>query len=145
MTTRISPYHDGEVSGTERIAIEAHLGECEQCRTELEMLRALSRAMMSLQAPAWGNPAKQRLHTTIAQSQLRLIERLAGALGAMAAMVAIAAVLWSNSASNTATAANSPEQWEQAAVQLTAIDTTAEISTAEWVLKGLTQGDSNVE
>jgi len=38
----IAGYHDGELTESRRAEVEAHLGACAECRSELEELRALS-------------------------------------------------------------------------------------------------------
>ena len=38
-TDRLSEYLDGEVTGPERTALEAHVGSCDACRTTLDELR----------------------------------------------------------------------------------------------------------
>ena len=42
VTQWLEAYHDGELHGTRRDQVEAHLAECTECQAELEALRSLS-------------------------------------------------------------------------------------------------------
>lgn len=46
-------YVNGTLAQAERATVEAHLGVCRECRTELERCRGLSRALHAEEAPDW--------------------------------------------------------------------------------------------
>jgi anti-sigma factor RsiW len=51
-TQWIPAYHDGELSGSRREWVEAHLESCESCRKELEQLTRLSSLLIQAPVPA---------------------------------------------------------------------------------------------
>lgn len=95
-------YLEGELSPPERAAVEAHLADCPECRTELEAERQLSEQLASLPptAPApdfearfWARLAREREASAGRSGRWRLFgPRLALALGGVGA-AALALVL----------------------------------------------------
>lgn len=63
---QLSAYLDGELSPKNRTVVERHLMRCQPCRTALESLRSLERALQSAKVPpappslAWQIVAKAR-------------------------------------------------------------------------------------
>ena len=64
----LGAYHDGELYGARRQAVEAHLSTCAECRAGLEALRGLSDRLRA--APPM--PARTPPGQFVAQVQLRL-------------------------------------------------------------------------
>lgn len=52
MDARLEEYHDGELAAADRVATEAHLGSCADCRAELERLRKLEDILRRVPAGA---------------------------------------------------------------------------------------------
>ena len=48
----VTPYLDGALSSEERVRLEAHLAECEDCTTHLEQIRLTIRAVGTLASEA---------------------------------------------------------------------------------------------
>ncbi|MBE9507324.1 MAG: zf-HC2 domain-containing protein, partial [Chloroflexi bacterium] len=67
----LGAYHDGELAGLRLRQVEAHLAQCETCRTELEGLRALA-ALLQESPAATGLVPPDRF---VAQVGLRLPRR----------------------------------------------------------------------
>jgi len=67
----LGAYHDGELAGLRLRQVEAHLAQCETCRTELERLRALA-ALLQESPAATGLVPPDRF---VAQVGLRLPRR----------------------------------------------------------------------
>ncbi len=93
---RANLYLAGELEEAERLEVEAHLEECEQCRQYVERLRAFDAALVSSSMPGW----LERMPESEAASQASLPHRPANrrvrgaAVGRwMSAAAAIAAVV----------------------------------------------------
>jgi anti-sigma factor RsiW len=54
ITQKFSAYLDGDLSSSERAAVEAHVAGCAACRTQLEQLRATLGRLGDLRAKAPG-------------------------------------------------------------------------------------------
>jgi anti-sigma factor RsiW len=67
----LGAYHDGELAGLRLRQVEAHLAQCETCRTELERIRALA-ALLQESPAATGLVPPDRF---VAQVGLRLPRR----------------------------------------------------------------------
>ena len=59
VTQWLEAYHDGELHGTRRDQVEAHLAECSECQAELEALRSLSALLHEDLAALEFTPAEQ--------------------------------------------------------------------------------------
>lgn len=54
----LNAYHDGELHGSQRQHVEAHLLECEVCQTELESLAGLSSLLAEVPTPEFTSPER---------------------------------------------------------------------------------------
>jgi hypothetical protein len=89
---RISAYLDGELTGADRAALEAHLPDCDECQRELAALRQTRALLRALPAPAL--PRAFTLPETPAATPLRRRHapawaRPAQAIGSVAAMIGL--------------------------------------------------------
>src|SRR5690348_10191040 len=89
---RLSAYLDGELSASERAALDAHLPGCAQCQRELAALRQTRALLRALPAPAL--PRDFRLPAQLAVAPVRrrppAWARPAQAIGTIAAMIGLA-------------------------------------------------------
>ncbi|NLX12367.1 MAG: hypothetical protein GXY44_01765 [Phycisphaerales bacterium] len=142
-TTRIHRYHDGELSADERMATEAHLRACDECRQTLADLRRLS--LLITQAPLTEPPddAMDRLHAYRPAAGDRGILRITSGLTAAAAAILIAALLFEPA--DTSDANNQPAIWETIAVMAPTVvqdDGNVELLTAaQWMADDLSTGE----
>ena len=142
--SRLSAYHDGELTPPESAELEAHLRQCPQCAPELERLRGLSRALGSLVPPAMPAASVQRLHRVIDRLPSVGLRRLAEALAAVAATILLICTVglsWRTSAAAPARSV-AIEEWETAAVaQPSVLMTTADSREllARWMVRDLGQ------
>ncbi len=67
----LEAYHDGEVEGSRRQQVEAHLRSCESCRAELNRVRALAHLLQASPLPAGLTPPER----FVSQVRLRLRPR----------------------------------------------------------------------
>ena len=58
ITEWLNAYLDGELNGRRLHHVEAHLAECEACRTELESLERLSGLLHEVPAPEFTSPER---------------------------------------------------------------------------------------
>jgi len=58
VTEWLNAYLDGELQGSQLHQVEAHLGECESCMTELEALEKLSGLLQEVPAPEFTSPER---------------------------------------------------------------------------------------
>jgi anti-sigma factor RsiW len=88
---QVHAYHDGELAGPERAAVEAHLASCEACAGLLSELRSLSVLLAEVPLPAEADAAPMSryygaFHKAQGQAQ-RGVLRLSGWMTTAAAVV----------------------------------------------------------
>jgi len=152
--SRLSAYHDGELSPEARSAVERHVQGCPECLTELERLRELSRQVATVPRPEIPAAARRRLHEAVERlgsaSIFRFwrllpeatMQRLAGAMAAAAAAVLIFCLVGlSRQEASAASPAEGMQLWEDTTVGRTT-DVTAgpEESLARWMVDDLSGG-----
>ncbi len=134
---RVSLYHDGELTGEERLLIEAHLTRCPACARELAELRALSKTLRESEIPALPEDVLRRLHETAPPVRERVLLRMAEILAAAAALVLIVTGLWIWRDTEQPGPA-SLSQWELAAVALRVEPSAPEDQqVAQWIVDDL--------
>lgn len=97
--SRLSAYHDNELSPADRAAVEAHLQQCADCRLALGAIRDVSGLFAAAPEPApLSQIARHRLHRGVDRQMERGLVRLSAALSGIAAAVMIAGSVWLKSA-----------------------------------------------
>jgi anti-sigma factor RsiW len=149
ISKRLSAYLDGEVSPTERAAIEQHLAECTLCTELLASLRALSGIIRGANVAPLDAAYLRRLHDHVDNLSKRSVERFGWALAGVAACVALVAGIHLSLSTAPAQAASAPSNvaaptaWEGEAVQLsntsdeTASSGNGELAMAQWMVTDL--------
>ncbi|HOF17708.1 MAG TPA: zf-HC2 domain-containing protein [Phycisphaerae bacterium] len=138
--SRLSAYHDGEMSPDCRVEFERHLGQCPQCAAELDRLRRLT-AMLGAARPA-AIPAASlaRLHRAVDLLPTTGIRRLAEALAGVAAAILLVCMIGLARRSDAPAATASMPVWEtQAVAQQQAVSATAtsDVLLASWMVQDL--------
>ncbi len=98
MQPRLAVYADGELAAKLRAPVEAHLADCQKCRTEVERWQALRRCAQRAIAsealpPGLEQRLRQRLHTQSGTARRRLIKFVVPGLAA-AAVIVVAVLLY---------------------------------------------------
>src|SRR5438067_1659082 len=96
-TRQVHAYHDGELTLSERAAVEAHLRDCGECAALLADLKRMSQFVAAAPLAEMPQAAMHRLEQSFwaARSRERGVLRLAEWMTGVAAAVLIgAAVLW---------------------------------------------------
>jgi len=132
-THRLSAYHDGEVRGDERVALETHLRTCPACREELERLRRLSRLVATAGRVDLPDATRARLHRAVDEAASADLGRMAKALLALAASVLLVCGLWLWQA-NGAERTDSIPVWETVAAQGRSAAGGTREQLAQWIL-----------
>jgi len=109
-TEQIHAYYDGELSPSDRAAVEAHLGECAECRELLADLRSVSQLVASAPMVEMPPQAIKRMQQAWWAAQDRGVLRVASWLTAAAAAVIFAVVMFSPSQRPEANSGN----WQMA-------------------------------
>ncbi len=140
---RVHGYHDGELASAERLAMEAHLGECAECRGLLRELSSLSALLAGAGRPDASRHFIADLAERCRAARDRNVLRLAGWLTGAAAAVLLGALLTWPGGRHEMT--GSPEPWEIAAM-MPATDLHEEngsetLQVAQWMADEL-NGDS---
>ena len=92
--TRLSAYHDNELSAADRAAVEQHLTGCADCRAELASIVSMS-TVFALNVPAGLSQIGQhRLHKNIDRQLERSLVRLSWALSGIAAAIVVVGSIW---------------------------------------------------
>src|SRR5438045_1944278 len=90
----VSQYHDGELLGGQRAALEEHLAECDECREMLAELRAISQMVSASALRAMPDDFVAHLEENVdAANRDRGVLKIAGWLTSVAAAVLIASLL----------------------------------------------------
>ncbi|MBP7933392.1 MAG: zf-HC2 domain-containing protein [Phycisphaerae bacterium] len=143
----IHAYHDGEASSDEKLAVEAHLHECSECRNLLADLQGLSRMLRAcfLEEPPPG--LVNRLELASRSAQDRDVRRLAGWMTAAAA--AVLAITLAGYPNRQVEAASRTGTWELAAVmppiQPSDDAATETVEVARWMVADLSAPASGEE
>jgi len=93
---QIHAYHDGELSPSDRAAVEAHLSECADCRELLADLRSVAQLVATAPMVEMPPQAMKRMQQAWWTAQDRGVLRVASWLTAAAAAVIFAAVMFSS-------------------------------------------------
>jgi len=72
---QLGAYHDGELSPQDRTAVERHLVRCRSCRTALESLHGLGRALRIVEVPPVPLNLARRIMAKARESQNAGMER----------------------------------------------------------------------
>jgi hypothetical protein len=142
---RIEAYHDGELAGDDRLAVERHVAACPACAADLAWLRGVSRSFAA--TPAGMTPAERgRLRGALdaamdandadvayddsdePEGYPISLYRTAGVLSAIAASILLLSVVWLNELpsrtqrppTGTALARGEVPAWERVAMNLRA-------------------------
>jgi len=91
---RLSAYHDGEVAGAEREALEAHLAQCPACAAELARLRRLSSLLTQAERPKMPAGVLNRLHRSADDLAAADLRRVAKTFLAAAASILLVCGIW---------------------------------------------------
>lgn len=136
---RLSAYHDGELSPSERDAVAAHLASCPACTAELAAMATQSRQLSSMALPRLSQMAVHRLHHSIDRAIASAAEqgmlRIARVLGAVAAGVLVVGSAWLSFAPQRAAPAVAPP-WTGVAFNSESEAVANDITTpaAQWYL-----------
>ena len=98
---QLGVYLDGERSRNRRMAVERHLATCRSCRTALESLRRLERALQAVEVPPAGSDltsrimarARERQNISTEPSVIRLHHEVGSTSRTWTFRIAAAAVL----------------------------------------------------
>jgi anti-sigma factor RsiW len=139
---RLGAYHDGELTGAERAALEAHLRRCPGCAAELERLRRLSSLVAAAGRTGMPRPALARLHRAVDDLSATDLGRLAKTLLAVAASVLMVCGVWLWQANGGEPAGAIPV-WETVAAQGQTAATGTEEQLAQWIVRDLERADEH--
>ena len=119
--SRLSAYHDAELSAAEIEAVNEHLPTCEACSAELATIREVAAALASYQPEEISQIELARLHRAIDRVDDRGLLRLAGMLSAVAASVLIICMAWMSQSPTSAPIVQRPDAqrvpaWENLAM-----------------------------
>ena len=147
---QVHAYHDDALAAAERVAIEAHLESCGDCRALLADLRGLSHLIAAAPLTAMSPEAMDRLSKSWRAARDRGLLRITSWLTAAAAAVLVGALLFvpERNTNGTQTIANvTPTDvtaWETAAVMppLEVDESVPEIvALATWMANDLSLGE----
>ncbi len=140
---QLSAYHDGELGSAERLALEAHLAQCDACRRELAGLQALSRLVAQAGRAPLPAGLVERAHRRLEGAGEVVVVRLAERLMAAAAAVLVVCVLYLYQASRTE-AAPPLEDWAPTVISQR-VPANQELGTVDplvrWVVADLSEGE----
>ncbi|MBI4578564.1 MAG: zf-HC2 domain-containing protein [Planctomycetes bacterium] len=132
-THEIHRYHDGELSPTERSAVESHVTACAECRRLLAELRGLSLLISRMPRTVLPEVVLRRLSECRHAATDRAVLRIAGWMTAAAAAVLIGALLIRQPVVGGETN-HRPSVWETVAVTPTPPSEAADGPNSELVL-----------
>jgi len=136
-TRRLSAYHDGEVSGAEREALEAHLAQCPACAAELARLRRLSSLLAQAERPKMPAGVLDRLHRSADDLAAADLRRVAKTFLAAAASILLVCGIWLWQANGAAEPAEAIPVWESLAARQQVLTAGSEEQLAQWIVQDL--------
>jgi predicted anti-sigma-YlaC factor YlaD len=145
---QVHAYHDDALAPSDRVAVEAHLEECADCRALLSDLRGLSNLIAAAPLAALSPAAMARLSRNLVAARDQGILRITSWLTATAAAVLVGALLlWPDRAGTgagnggttaIATATNGPALETVAIMPPESEDAVPEVITlAQWMANDL--------
>jgi anti-sigma factor RsiW len=137
---RLGAYHDGELSGAGRAAMEQHLGQCPACAAELERLGRLSELLGAAAAPKLSPAAMQRLHNRVDTIPMADLRRVVEICGAIAASILLVCTIWLVTTRSSVAAI---PVWETVAVARQELATAPEEQLAQWMVQDLSGKNTN--
>ena len=141
---QVSAYHDGELSGPSRIALEEHLRECPICAAELARLNRLSLLIRGAGRPEMPREALDRLHRSVDLQPRIAVLRMAEAFAAVAALILLLSSAWLWSLSTVREAAGQIPIWETVAVAPQDVSAAAtQEQLARWIVQDLSRKNGN--
>ena len=108
--TRLSAYHDAELTAADIEAVNEHLPTCETCSAELATIRDVSSALAAYEPDPISQIELARLHRAIDRVDDGNVIRLAGKLAAVAASVLIICMAWMSQSPVGSPVAQHPDQ-----------------------------------
>lgn len=136
-TRRLSAYHDGEVTGADREALEAHLAQCPACAAELARLRRLSSLLTQAERPKMPAGVLDRLHRSADDLAAADLRRVAKAFLAAAASILLVCGIWLWQANGAAEPAEAIPVWESLAAHQQVLTAGSEEQLAQWIVQDL--------
>ena len=70
---RLAGFHDGQLTASERLEIEAHLEQCSECRLRLSEWQVLDRALATLPVPDAPADLHWRTRKALAEARKQLV------------------------------------------------------------------------
>jgi anti-sigma factor RsiW len=140
---QVHAYHDDALAPSDRVALEAHLGDCADCRELLDELSGLSRLITSAPLVAMSPAARARLSQSWRAARDRGLLRISSYLSGAAAAVLVGALfLWpdrNGGAGPTVATASAAPVWETAVVMPPADteENAPEVVLAQWMANDL--------
>jgi anti-sigma factor RsiW len=135
-TTRLSAYHDGELSSSDAMSVETHLAGCSLCQRELRDYRRMSLMVGRVDIPDMPVGALSQIKRQIRSEGNLLILRVARRMTGVAAAVLVAGCFWLMRANADANVPTPVNDWEAAAVSPN-VDATqqnpGDVQLAEWI------------
>ena len=147
---QVHAYHDGALAASQRVAVEAHLESCAECRDLIADLRGLSNLIAAAPLTGMSPEAMERLSKSWRAARDRGLLRITSWLTAAAAAVLVGALLFvpeRNGSGNPTVANNGADvtaAWETVAVAppLDADENVPEIvALATWMANDLSPDD----
>ena len=146
---RLGAYHDGELAGPDRAALERHLRQCPSCAAELARIRRLTDLVGSATPPAMPRASLDRLHRAVESVRSTGIVSLAEAMAAIAATILLTCIL-TLALQGPAEGSTSPmpAPWEVESVRPQSPDAgpgagAPEESLMGWMVQGLYEKDEH--
>jgi anti-sigma factor RsiW len=143
----VHAYHDGELDAERRLAMDAHLAVCAECRALLAELEGLSAMLAEAPLSEMPQRAASRFHGSWYEARDRGMVRVASWMTGVAAMLLVGALLARPSAPAAQPVKAAP--WEQLAIAPTAAAevhgesgaTSELVQVAQWMADDLSVGE----
>ncbi len=138
-------YRDNELTAPDRLAFEAHLAGCADCKSELAQLSAMSYLLTTAQAPDMPAGLVERLREKAVSARERGVLKLAEMLIAAAAVITVACGGWLwQGGGLSGSSATTEAPWQKAAVTLSVDSVTNDAQQlTQWMVEGLALETTN--